>query len=270
MIILGLDMETTGREPTIHSVTEVGAVMWETTLRTPIREIGQLVYDPDAVWEPGVTSVNGITPEICKHYGKDSKKVLQTLISWYQQSDVVCAHNGNIFDRPVFFNWCDRFGFHDYKDENKVWIDTTTDIDIPRGWPRKLQYLATHLGLHNPFPHRAVFDVMAMLMILDRFDLNRTMELAKSPTVIIQALVSYDQKDWAKDLGYYWRPERKVWIKSVKAARVGEEEASAARAFTEVSRDGVTDWIVYPFGIPIDENMWPFTRTRGFKIRLNG
>lgn len=231
MIILGLDFETTGREPQTHSIVEVGAVMWETELHTPLRVMSQLVYEPDAVWEPGASEVNHITQDICKSYGKDSQHVLRTLISWYHQSDVVCAHNGNIFDRPFFFAWCHRMGFGEYKDENKVWIDTKTDMDLPEKWTtRKLMYLAAHYGFINPFPHRAVFDVMTMLMILDKQDLNKVMEMAKSATIVVQALVPFEKKDLAKERGYYWRPEQKQWIKSIKAARLEEEQQDSSVA----------------------------------------
>ncbi len=227
MVVLGLDFETSGRDPLIHSVTEVGAVMWDTDTQAPVRLMSYLVYTPDAVWEDGASECSGVTQDLCEAYGKDSESVLKMLISWYAQVDAVCAHNGNEFDRLFWNAWCDRLGYGDCKDENKVWIDTTTDIDLPPGWSKKLTYLATHYGILNPFPHRAVFDVLTMLLVLGNHDINRVMELAKSPTVLVQALVPFERKDEAKARGYWWEAENKRWVKRMKAVQVEPEGLEA-------------------------------------------
>lgn len=236
MVILGIDFETSGQNPDVHSVVECGMVLWETDLRMPLRVWSHFVYTPNAIWEPGASDSNGgITQEYCRLYGKDSLYVLKTLLSWYGQADVACAHNGAAFDRLMFNAWCDRYGFELNKDENKVWIDTLTDIDVPAKWSRKLSYLAMHYGIMNPFPHRAFADALTMLMILDKHthgeapkpaksqDINVVMELARSPIITVQAQVPYEQKDEAKFRGYYWRPEPKQWVKHIKACRLEHE-----------------------------------------------
>src|SRR5208282_1098920 len=114
-------------DPLAHSVTEVGAAMWDTDLRMPVRLMGYIVYDPAAVWQDGASDCSGITQELCQRYGKDSESVLRMLVNWYGQADAVCAHNGNEFDRPFWNAWCERLGYGHAKDENKVWIDTLTD-----------------------------------------------------------------------------------------------------------------------------------------------
>ena len=227
MIVMGLDFETSGMDPLVHSVTEVGAAMWDTDLHMPVRLMGYLVYDPAAVWQDGASDCSGVTQELCRRYGKDSESVLRMLATWYGQCDAVCAHNGNSFDRLFWEAWCERLGYGHAKDENKVWIDTMTDTELPPEWSRKLPYLATHYGFTNPFPHRAVFDVLTMLRILDCQNLNRVMELAKSPSILVQALVPFERKDEAKARGYWWEADNRRWVKRMKAVQAESEQQAA-------------------------------------------
>jgi DNA polymerase III alpha subunit (gram-positive type) len=227
MILLGLDFETSGRDPSIHSIVEVGAVLWCTELRKPIRSIGYLVHRPGAVWEEGATEVNGITQEQCSLYGVEDVLALLTLTSYYRMADVIVAHNGNNFDRLFYEAWCERLDMYEFRDQGKTWIDTRVDLDFPKDWSLKLKYLAAEHGILHRHAHGALPDVNIMLEILNQYDLNRMMESAASPTVLVQAVVPFESKDKAKVRGYYWRPTEKQWVKSIKAARVQDEVAEA-------------------------------------------
>jgi len=39
-----------------------------------------------------------------------------------------------------------------------------------------------------PFPHRAIFDVMTMLKVLDHYDIDKVMEMAKVLTLLLKLL----------------------------------------------------------------------------------
>src|SRR5208282_1970744 len=235
MLILGKDYETTGLDPDVHSVTEVGMVLWDTDLRAPIKIMGFLVDPgPNAVWDPVVLQINpSITPELCAKYGYQSERALKQILSWYQPADVACAHNGTRFDRLFFNAWCQRHGYD--PEPNKLWIDTNTDIELPfpEKMSRKLSYMAADHSFLNPFPHRAVFDVMTMFRILDQYDLDRVLYLAKQPNVNLQALVSYDDKDLAKARGYRWQEDpsnpggKKIWMQTIKECFLEEEKTNA-------------------------------------------
>lgn len=208
MLILGIDFETTGLNIPTIGVTEIGMVLWDTELRAPVKLFGTLV-DPGsyAVWE-GATEltmaavdVNGITPEICDKFGMEDEKALKYVLSWYSSADVACAHNGNNFDRPLLDKWAERYGLDSQK--TKLWIDTRADIERPVKMSGRLTYMAADHGFLNPFPHRAMFDVMTMLTILNKYELDPILELAKSPTRVIKALVPYEHKDLAKSRGYF-------------------------------------------------------------------
>lgn len=221
MLILGLDFETTGMEPEIHSVTEVGAVLWETEIHSPVRAQGYLVNPGEgAVWDPACLNMNGINPRTCEKFGYPSEKGLKQLLMWYNQADVLCAHNGNHFDKKFLKKWCER---HDFEVDEKLWIDTMLDLPFPPKTARRLTYMAAEHGFLNPFPHRALFDVMTMLKILDQYPIDQVIKLAQSPLVLIEAVVSYEAKDLAKAAGYYWKGEKKQWLKDVKQCHMQEE-----------------------------------------------
>ena len=46
---------------------------------------------------------------------------------------------------------------------------------------RSLPYLAADHGFLNPFPHRALFDVMTMIQIAGMYDINEILKYADSP-----------------------------------------------------------------------------------------
>jgi len=131
------------------------------------------------------------------------------------------AHNGNSFDKPLFDNECIRHEIEPYKHK---WIDTRTDIEYPaKILTRKLTYLAVEHGLNISFSHRAMFDVLTMLGILGKYDINKVLEYYKAEDVLVRADVSYHTKDQAKERGYHFVPETKKWEKNIKDFQVGLE-----------------------------------------------
>lgn len=230
MLICGIDFETSGRLPKTHSIVEVGMVLWETELNTPVQQAGFLVYTPNAIWEPGATEKNHITQQMCLDYGKEEKAALHNTIAFYQKAHMMCAHNGNIFDRPFFEAWCQKFGYREVLDDNKTWLDTKIDLPVPDDWSKKLDYLATHFGITpKKRNHRGVSDVETMLDILSQCPLDKVIESAKSPTIIVEALVDFDNNALAKLQGFYWRPAPiKKWIKAIKSYRLKDVIESAA------------------------------------------
>jgi DNA polymerase-3 subunit epsilon len=242
VLILGGDFETSGLSPEKNAITEVGMVLWDTDLRSPIRVIGYLV-DPWAgcEWDPITVAINGITPELCSKFGYPDERALKQFLLWYQMSDYACFHNGTRFDRPFFNAWCARYGYD--PDLKKVWIDTNTDIELgelEHKMSRKLTYMAADHQFLNPFPHRAVFDVMTMLKVLEDYDLDRVIYLAKQPSIAIQAMVSYDDRELAKARGYRWCEDprnpngKKIWMQTIKECFLEKEIAEAGFPVTLV------------------------------------
>jgi len=90
---------------------EVGAILWCTELRKPVRAMSYLVYSPDTLWDdeqarltgqPSASEINGITPEQCRTLGIAYEPALKRLISFYLMANAILTFNGTIFDRLFY------------------------------------------------------------------------------------------------------------------------------------------------------------------------
>lgn len=214
MKVLGLDFETTGLHSTTDRVIEIGAVVWDTETGRPQAMFSELVkYDGSLSSE--IVKITGITDTMLKDYGRDPKSSFQYLWSLIQSCEYVVAHNAP-FDRGFLENELRHFEIA--SDFSEVqWIDTLTDVPYPDSiGSRKLTYLAADHGFLNSNAHRALFDVLTMLNIFQRYSINDITLRAKSPNVQVIAKVSFEEKEKAKKLGFRWNKDDKIWFKDFK------------------------------------------------------
>jgi DNA polymerase-3 subunit epsilon len=137
----------------------------------------------------------------------------------------VVAHFGNEFDKLFIEASLRR---HSYTPWEKHWLDTSIDVVYPaRIKTRNLRHLASEHGFVNPFSHRAVFDVLTMFQIMRHYDLEEIISRSKEPVVYLQALIPFDQKEYAKGRGYRWCAEKKIWWKSFKQSDAEREKQEA-------------------------------------------
>jgi DNA polymerase-3 subunit epsilon len=237
MIICGIDFETTGLDPSIHAICEVGAQLWDTEYHRAIASMGYLVQiPPEATLDKEAEIVTGLSLEMITKYGKDSVKGLKQLLNMYDQADIICAHNGNSCDRIFLRAWMASCGITDeIFPEDKLWIDTLTDIEYPPKWNRQLISLAAQHGFLNPFPHQALSDVMTMLRILDCYPIDQVVETAKTPIIAVKLLnMTYDKKEWAKVHNFYPHRNKEgkfmFWTKSFKENKFQMELKEAVSA----------------------------------------
>lgn len=225
--MLGIDVETTGLDPDKHSICEVGAALYDTEAQRLVKQTCYLIDLPIGItWDEEAMTVTHLSPELCTKYGHDEDKSLRQLLSLMNSADVIFAHNGNLCDKVFIQAWCKKF---EYEMPDKLWVDTMTDIKWPREYSKRLGYLAAEHGFLNPFPHNALADVLTTLLLIQRYPLEDILERAKSPTVHLKAVVSFDGKEAAKERGYYALYENnkfKMWTKTVKECDL-EEEMSA-------------------------------------------
>jgi DNA polymerase-3 subunit epsilon len=226
MLILGLDFETTFLSPVDVSklrITEIGAVLYDWDTKKPLEIMSKLIYsDEYPKSPPELVELTGITDEMLDLYGEIPPPQLRELNCLMAQADYVVAHNGNGFDKPIYEAECLR---HNIVRVEKPWIDTRVDIQYPANIKsRKLTYLAAEHGFANPFQHRALFDVLTMMHILEKYDLDKVIALSKEDSYIVTANVSFQNKDKAKGRGYFWNAPDKLWQKEVKESTLDDEK----------------------------------------------
>lgn len=226
MRLLGLDFETTGLDPVEDYVTEVGAVLWDTERKGPISIDSYFVKHDGIELTEEIIKITGIHQADLNEFGLESRHGFERLYESVEKCDAIVAHNGELFDRLFYRNWGKKVsdGIDDL-DKIRVWIDTQNDIDYPEEISsRKLTYLAAEHGFLNPFAHRAVFDVLTMLKVLENYNIDEALHSAQQPTVTLQALVSYDDREKAKERRFRWDAQAKMWVRSIKQHKIEREQ----------------------------------------------
>ena len=77
------------------------------------------------------------------------------------------------------------------------------------------------MGIGISTAHRAADDVRLLVECMNRAPnlqeiIDSAIVQSNSPTIELQALVSYADKDLAKSAGFGWDGTRKIWVKKVK------------------------------------------------------
>ena len=244
-LILGIDLEGVnlnleqGVNTDTDRVTEIGALLWNWEAAQPVSFHSHLIDEPDRPdMSEELVELTGITNQMLQGYGckeKDIPRTLDSLLEDYDRAEYIVAHNGRGYDHPMLEALFKRYG------KNlppKVWIDSSTDIEYPRLMKqRSLMALEHYHGFVNPFPHRAVTDVMSMLKIVSRYNLDRMAQLAASP--LVELVAEFSPPNWndseeverfnkiknkvAKS-GFRWNPKKKIWSRRVHRLLMDENK----------------------------------------------
>ncbi len=243
-LVLGLDLEGINRDLIYEGVDvntdrvmEIGAVLWDWTKKQPVSILSEIIDEVDRLpINEELTELTGLDEEILKHWafrGEDIAIILKKLALLMNKADYIMAHNGIGYDRPMLKALFERHGV-EYPDA--IWLDTLTDVEFPkRITGRSLALLEHAHGFINPFPHRAVTDVLSMLKIASNYSLTRMSKLATSPTVKIVAELSAPNwrnkeevdvfnrtKNKVAKARFKWNPGNKTWVKEMPKILVDE------------------------------------------------
>lgn len=244
MLILGIDLEgmnenlvEAGVNLRVDRVTEIGAVLWDTRINAPIRFFSELTDERDRIpMSEEVIELTGIDDKLLADYGlkgDEIKMCLERLALIMKKADYLMAHNGEKYDRPMLDAMYKRYGL---EMPNKTWIDTQNDVEYPKKITHKSMAALEHAhGFINPFPHRAVTDVLSMLKIASHYDYDRMALIASSPKIRITASLKapnwkdrYQVEEFNKIKSkvsrarFQWDPEDKLWTKIVSKVHMDE------------------------------------------------
>ena len=228
MRLLGFDLETTGLDVKKDRIYKMGAVLME--VGNPVmlwEKEWSLWHDDYPECSVEALKTHGITKSMAQEFGEHPQGPIVELAKFLEDHkvDYLVAHNGHAFDFPMLCSSTEAYASH-LKNTfvNFKKIDTTVDVPIRGIKTRKLSYLAAEHGFVNPFPHSTISDVRTMLKVLNCYSLEEVMRRAASKTVIIIACVSYEDRNLAKEAGFYWNPAKSVWLKSVKECDLESEK----------------------------------------------
>jgi DNA polymerase III subunit epsilon len=238
---MNVDLEFSGPNLEKDRVIEIGAVLWDTEFNQPVKQMSELVLEegkPPISQE--VFELTGISDELLENWGakgKDIEKIMLQLKELMERADYIIAHNGTNYDKPMLGAMFNRYGI---PMPDILWIDSFRDVEFPSRIRQKSMAMLEHShGFINPFPHRALTDVLSLLKIISNYDLPRMVKLAKSPTVTLQAVLTPPNWSDHKELQEFnlkkskvsraqfkWNPENKTWTKRVHKLLIDEGKIS--------------------------------------------
>ena len=172
--ILGIDLEginkdllNQGVDVKTDRVIEVGAVLWDWNLSQPVKMISELIDEPDRLKiSEEVEELTGLNDQILSDWafkGEEIRTFLVQLTKTMEKADYCMAHNSIGYDQPMLEAMFKRY---DLEMPNKPWINTLSDIEFPKRMKFHSMAMLEHShGFINPFPHRALTDVLSMLKI---------------------------------------------------------------------------------------------------------
>lgn len=222
-LLLGIDFETTGVNPEADDIIEIGAVLMhcDITTWTLVESFSDLVKPNKAAIQNA--EIHGISENLARRYGwRSINAVFESIDEWRVTPDYIVAHNA-----PFEQSFLKAAGI----DLGKPWIDTMTDIPYPPGKGKgTLTHIAADHGILNPFPHRALPDVLTMFQVLSQYDLADVIKRASAVKVKLKAVCTFEQKDIAKSLGYRWDQAERAWWRDVPEYEVDAERGRADEA----------------------------------------
>ena len=214
-VLLIIDTETTGLDPSHGQCIEVGAVLFHVASRALLAQVSFLL---PASRNPA-QHVNGIAAEVTQ-LPQPWQAGLSCFEAMLDRADAVLAHNV-AFDRQ----W---FGIGPLPAIEKPWICSMADIQWPadrhlRPTP-SVRDLALAYGVPVWAAHRALTDCIYLVQVFERcVDLEELLAAAQEPRQLFRAKLSYAERHRAKEAGFRWNdPVAGAWSR-----RLSDREALA-------------------------------------------
>jgi len=235
MLILGVDIETGAsfdKGVSENFITEIGAAVFDTNYNQPVKMFSTIVDEEGFdVIAPEAEIYTGIPQSMRDKYGIDGKSACEGLREITLGCDYYMAHNGLKFDIPILKQSFERYGV-EWVD--LVCIDSQHHVPYPDRFKKSLGALANaHLTM-NPFPHRALADVLTMFNIIfppkrEEYNLAKIVQYAKEPKYLVKAETSYAKREQAKKAAFFWDPkegEKGAWLKEMSEQQIKDRENS--------------------------------------------
>lgn len=227
MILAFFDFETTDKEVKEARVTQLAVALYDSETQKMLGCYSNTLYSEEyPPMNPGAEAVTGISDAYLKRCGELPRESFIILMHYFGKADYVVGHNIRLFDLPILKEEMERMLLPIEKVKNV--IDTRFDIIYPDHiQTRKLGYLALEHGIQVVGAHAAINDVMTNAALFFRYDIEKTIELSKSPDMYIRADVKFDDRQKAKDKKYNWDGVNKIWVKQIKEMHYANEKQTS-------------------------------------------
>lgn len=216
MIIIGIDLETTSLDIKSAEIIEIAAVAWDTERKAPVKFFSEIVNISPRILDTTTEKITGIRTSDLSKFGIDELTVFKSFLQFCKVGKGIVGHNLLRYDLNVLRSCFEK---HKLSVPDLPMIDTLFDVPFPDEIKtRNLGHLAAEHRFLNPFPHRALFDVMTTLKILAEYDFDEVWNISNSDMIILTANVSFEEKGLAQAAGFHWSPTMKKWTKMMRKA----------------------------------------------------
>lgn len=211
--LLILDVETTGLEPPQAELCEIGAVLFSVPQRSILQQLSFLL----PVVSNDAQAINGIEPGLTQQPApiEEAAVLLRAMV---RHADALVAHNA-AFDQPWIETFLDTAA---HPDLQRPWICTCEGITWEDVRPNpSLQSLALAHGVPIWAAHRALTDCIYLAAVLERAAaLEQKLAEGLLPRRLMAADLPFARKNEAKEAGFRWLPDRKLWIRKLTDAQI--------------------------------------------------
>lgn len=208
MLLLICDVETTGLENSDTTV-ELAWVVYDTETKQTLTS-NSFMYPHEEI---PTEKLIKITPELSKVFGKDAIDLNMKILEIHlNKCDAIVAHNAK-FDKRFVEKLPDCPTVL-----TKPWVCSYEDLDFGTK-ATKLTYMCTDFGVPVSGAHRAINDVLMLAQLLSKLPNleEQVTSILTKKKFTVQAVVSFNDKELAKEAGFKWEADRKAWVKSVRA-----------------------------------------------------
>lgn len=206
--VLILDTETGGLNPAVDPCIEVGCILYSVEHATPITSYSTLL----GADSNGAEAINGIPLAALRGCPVSKEASWTNVLSMASFADAIVAHRAE-FDR-AFVPTVLR--------NSKPWICSKFDLEWPKATRigESLVPLALAHGLGVSHAHRALTDCDLISRLFTRvaemgFFLEPFLERGLRPKGLFVALVSFEDKDLAKNASFQWEESTKRWMRTM-------------------------------------------------------
>jgi len=230
MILLSYDIEATGLDKQKDRIIEMGLVLYSTGQQKILESAGFLVQSDGVSITEEITGITGITQAAVDRFGREPVSALEDFNWFAEQADAVIGHNVIRYDRPMTENAANRLSVPLIE---KLWVDSMTDIPGVKG--EQLITMCAKHGFVNPNQHSAEDDAKSVLKLIQSYDIDKIIERAKSPTVVIRSHQpnTPENNRVVGKMGFRWHGVFKLWWRATKEMDVSD---IAAKCPFDVSR----------------------------------
>jgi DNA polymerase-3 subunit epsilon len=212
--LLIIDTETTGLDPAVDQVIELGAILYSVDHQTPLYQISTLLRASDNPAEHINHIPSAVLPTIQDSFKTPALQAFQAMVN---EANFAIAHNAD-FDQQWFNNVELPILINRNTNAPLQWLCSMSDFT----WPKQIRpgdslaNLALSHGVSVNALHRALADCQLIAALFDRLtptELRNILLEALQPRAWYKAIISFDDRHLAKNSGFRWDGERKFWIR---------------------------------------------------------